>query len=142
MNVLVDFLQNKNGKSLLERIRKLPEISINTIQSLEREYPEAPIKELLKLAEIQQKNQTKIPEINEMVFSEKGVQQASSSLLASYHALKFSSFPTCADLCCGNGMDLVKIAVGKTRVYAVDNDETALDFARYNAEVAGLKNAD
>jgi SAM-dependent methyltransferase len=137
---IITFLQEKENQIFFEQIQQKPEPKINDLQKLVRNNPDKPIKDLLSLIKLQKQNLNKIPAALSFVFTEKGVQQSSSTLLAEYHAEKFAAFSSVADLCCGCGMDLMKIAEGKDRVYAVDLDEDTLQVALFNSQKTGLQN--
>jgi len=109
------------------------ELSINEIQKLVNEYNEFPIKDLLSQIKIQKKNLSKNPDSLNLIYTEKGAQQASSKRLALYHAGKLDNYSRIADLCCGNGIDLLHLAAGKKQVFAVDLDENTLKTAKYNS---------
>ncbi len=140
INKLIKFLSEEKNQNIFRTLRSLTIVSINELQEIEAEYPDIPIKDLFSLLNIQKNNRLKIPDIQKYIFSEKGVQQASSKILAEYHAEKMQLFSVVADLCCGNGMDLMHIAVSKKKVYAVDLDENSLALAEFNCRAAGLKN--
>jgi len=135
---IVAFLQK--NKNFFNELQNKPAISINVLQKLIQDHTEKPIKDLFSQIRIQQKNKRKFSEVEKYLFTEKGAQQASSTILAKYHAEKFKKFHTFADLCCGAGMDLIQIARDKKQVYAVDIDEETLLTARYNSQQEGLNN--
>lgn len=126
------------SKKAWEEICALSHISANTILSLTKKYPEAPIRSLLTLKEIHIKLKKKIPLSSKYLFTQKGAEQASSTVLAQYHGKKFASYKTLADLCCGCGMDLLFLSLAKTKVFAVDLDPLTLKTAIYNCFQTGL----
>lgn len=134
------FLQQEENRSFFRRLQECPHIDINELQKLEKENPEKPVKDLLTLIRLQKRNLQKIPDAERYIFSEKLVQQASSTRLAEYHAEKFQGFAIIADLCCGAGMDLLKLAVNKQKIFAVDNDIDSMTAAKYNSAQNRLKN--
>lgn len=137
---LIEFWQQTENQTFINRIREMGRLGVNDIAKLSAQYPDFPLKDILSMLEIQKKNKHKIPEIENYLFSMKSAEQASSSVLAKYHARKFSQFSIIADLCCGNGMDLIYLAQNKKKVYAVDIDDNELSFARFNCKRSGLKN--
>ncbi|MDO9576821.1 MAG: methyltransferase domain-containing protein [Candidatus Cloacimonadales bacterium] len=137
---IFDFLQNEANKTFFKKLQESQDFSINSLQKLYDNNPGKPVKDLLSLIGLQRRNQRKIPAGDKYLFTEKGVQQASSTVLAKYHAEKFQEFQSVADLCCGIGMDLIQIAEGKKQVYAVDSDEETFLAAKYNSRTEGLKN--
>jgi len=141
MNItsLIDYL-DLEGDSLLKEIRALANPSINTIQKLIEQNPTAPIREFLTLIKIQQKISGKVESAEKLIFTSKGAEQCSSSVIAKYHARKLEKYDSFADLCCGNGIDLIAMAKGKSDVFAVDLDEETLAAAKYNCKSSGLSN--
>ncbi|MFC1898198.1 class I SAM-dependent methyltransferase [Candidatus Cloacimonadota bacterium] len=137
---IIDFLQSEYNKDFYQILQRKKNISINELQKLIQNNPENPIKDILSQIKIQHKNKRKISNVQKYLFTEKGAQQASSTTLAHYHAEKFRRFNSIADLCCGVGMDLIQIAVGKEKVFAVDLDEETLLAAEFNSNQAGLRN--
>jgi SAM-dependent methyltransferase len=134
MNIsrLIEFLETEENQKFFSDLQSREELSINEIQKLENEYNEYPIKDILSLIKIQKKNLKKNPDSLNLIYTEKGAQQASSKRLAIFHADKFEKHSIIADLCCGNGIDLMHLAAGKKKVFAVDLDEKTLNTAKYN----------
>ncbi len=137
---LLEFLKKKENIKFFKELQELKEISINDIQHLISDNPDKPIKEILTQIKLQKRNLSKIPISKELLFTEQGVQQASSWNLALYHAKKFNAFNKVADLCCGIGADLINISKGKEQVYAVDLDVDILKLAEYNCRNQNLTN--
>lgn len=137
MNItrLIDYLRVE-GDALLNELRTISNPSINTIQKLIKNNPNAPVQDFLSQIKIQQKITAKIDKPDKYIFTRKGAEQCSSSLIAEYHARKLEGFNSFADLCCGIGIDLIAISSGKQEVYAVDLDSETLAAARYNCEAS------
>ena len=131
---LIEFLEKIENQGFLIELQKKKVLSINEIQKLTRKHQDFPIKDILSLIKIQKKNLKKNPDSLKLIYTEKGAQQSSSKLLAEYHAQKFQEYSSLADLCCGNGIDLMHLAIGKKKVYAIDLDETTLKTAKYNTK--------
>jgi len=131
INKVVEFLNCAAGRAFYSQMQQA-EYTINQIEKMIRQHPDKPIRELLTLQKLQQQAVGRISKAEEFVFTSKGVQQASSTELAQYHAEKLKAYRSVADLCCGNGVDLHYLAVGKQRVWAVDLDADTLAAARYN----------
>ncbi len=142
MNIdkLIEFLKKEKNSKFFTKLQESKEFSINDIQKLLSENPEKPIKEMLSQIKLQKRNINKIPISNLLLFTEQGAQQASSWKLAQYHAEKFKAFKKVADLCCGIGVDLISIAKGKEKVYAIDLDADILKLAEYNCKNQNLNN--
>jgi len=142
MNIdkLLKFLHKEENKNFFKKLQKLKKISINDIQQLISNNPEKPIKEMLSQIKLQKKNLKKNRISDQLLFTERGAQQASSLELAKYHAQKFKTFNKIADLCCGIGVDLISIAKDKKQVYTVDLDEDAFKLAKFNCKTQNLNN--
>lgn len=138
INKLITCLQKE--EKILTEIRNNYPFSINQIQKLEAKEPHLPIKDILSLIAVQKKFQQKIENVEKLIITDLGGQQASSSELAKYHAEKFAEFETVADLCCGNGIDLIYLARSKKQVYAVDLNADTLEIAKYNCRASDINN--
>jgi len=73
-----------------------------------------------------------------MLFTEDGLQQASSSLVAGYRARRFAGLGTVLDVCCGIGGDTIELARICPKVIAVDVDPDTIRIAEHNLAVHGL----
>lgn len=67
-----------------------------------------------------------------MLFTDKGLQQATEERLSFYKAQRFAEAAIVADLCCGIGGDALGLAARGLRVHACDRDETSAALAKYN----------
>lgn len=144
MNIkrLYDFLLTDESKLFYQEIKEKDLTNINLIQHLKSEFPSYPIAELLTLERLRKNALKRIENSDKYLFTTKGVEQSSSSQIATYHAELFSRNSIIADLCCGNGIDLVHIAENKKSVYAIDYSNTALYCSRYNAMMNNLNTID
>lgn len=80
----------------------------------------------------------KFQESDKLFFTDKGVQQSTSELVAKYKALRFQRAPAIADLCCGIGGDLVQLGhVAPTT--GVDINREAVICAKANCEISNSK---
>lgn len=140
IDILLKFLKDKNNRKFFKELQELKEITINDTQKLVLNNPEKPIKEMLSQIQLQRRNFKKIPFSNELLFTEQGAQQASSWQLAKYHGEKFRVFNIVADLCCGIGVDLINIAKGKEKIYAINLDEDTLKLSEYNCKNQNFNN--
>lgn len=136
---LIRFYENENAKLLYQEV-VLNTTSISSIQKLSKKYPNYPIKELLTLHRLREANRNKISNIDELLVTEKSVQQASSTNVAVYHGKLFSGYKRIADLCCGIGNDLLYLSSEKDMVYAIDYEEEHLKAAEYNTQSFGYHN--
>ncbi len=137
---LISFLRLDENNPLIKSIKEEYPKDINSIANLINKNPDKPIKELLTAIRIQKKIAGKISDNERYLFTEKSGQQSTSTIVSEYHKEKFCDYKRIADLCCGSGMDLIKIAEGKEKVWAVDLDEVTLETARYNCQQDKLSN--
>lgn len=144
MNIekITKFIQEEAGRKFFKKIQLKELNSVNQIQKLIEQNPDKPVRDLLSQFRIQKDICWKIPDSFDLIFTRKGAEQCSSSLIADYNASKFMKFHTVADLCCGIGMDLMSIASNKDRVFAVDSDRNTLMAAEYNCQRRNLSNVE
>ncbi|MBI9032014.1 methyltransferase [bacterium] len=140
MNIirLYDFLQSSKAEEFYQDIAHRNIREINQIKFLKDKYSEDPVAELLTLERLRKNAKERIKDAENYLFTTKGVEQSSSSQVAEYHAKLFKHVNVLADLCCGNGIDLINIAKNKSLVYAVDLSNTALLCSRYNCQINRL----
>ena len=95
---------------------------------------------VLELAQQRIRGRKKFALADQMFFTKRGLQQASSQPIAEYKAQRFAKCNRVADVCCSIGGDLLSLAkVAKTT--GVDNDPVTTLFAQRNLEVHNLLNA-
>ncbi len=73
-----------------------------------------------------------------LFFTPDTLAQATSPLLADYHARLLAPLGVVADLGCGAGTDAIAIARAGARVVAIERDPARLVFARANARALGV----
>ena len=135
-------------KKKIEEIFEYPEIldkakeisNLNQIQKFKSDYPLFPIEELLTIIKLQMKFGRKIDNADKMLLTQKGGEQASSKIMAKFHAQKLQKYDTVADICCGLGIDLIEIAKKSKKVFAIELDEKTIRFARHNCSSVNLSN--
>lgn len=113
-------------------LRTVDHTSINAVQHAVVTHPDAPVRDLLTLFRLQDAARHRIVNAQQLMLSEKSAQQASSTMLAQYHASRLQPGSTVADLCCGAGIDLQEIAVSAKMVYAIDLNNDTLAMAEFN----------
>lgn len=128
----ITYLSNPQYHTTIAALRAIDHRSINAVQKAIAAYPQAPVRDLLTLFRLQDAAGDRIPDAHKLLLSEKSAQQASSTLLAQYHASRIPPDKAVADLCCGAGIDLREIAQYAREVYAVDLDADTLAMAEYN----------
>lgn len=142
MNIkrLYEFLLSNEAEEFINHLSNKDITKLNVIQDLKTRFSDYPVSELLTLIRLRKNAVKRIENADKYLFTTKGVEQSSSSQVAKYHANIFSKCKRVADLCCGNGIDLLHIAKGKDLVYALDLSKTALYCSRYNCKVNSLDN--
>jgi len=80
------------------------------------------------------------PEADRMLFTPEGLEQATRPAVAERHAARFAAAGVArvADLCCGIGGDLPRLAAAVERVIGVDRDPVTAAVARANVDALGL----
>jgi predicted RNA methylase len=140
IKVLYEFLLSDKADSFFAYIKGKNINEINQIHRLKTKFADYPVSELLTLIRLRKNASKRIKDADKMLFTTKGVEQSSSTNVAVYHAEKFALCSKIADLCCGNGVDLINLAKGKNLVYALDYSNTALSCSKFNAKLLGLNN--
>lgn len=74
----------------------------------------------------------------QLVFTRRGLEQASHPTVSDWRARRFADAGTVIDLCSGEGGDSIALARHAGRAVAVDRDEARLVLARHNATVCGV----
>ena len=134
MDKLVEFL--KDNKDFFMNFPRKSSYTANEVAKLREKYPDAPVNEILSQILLQNKMTNRVEHPNKMIFTPKAAEQATVWQIAKYHAEKLRNFTEIADLCCGIGADLIYLAKGKTKIYAVDSDKTTLNYAKVNSQMA------
>ncbi|HPM01085.1 MAG TPA: hypothetical protein PK816_02915 [Candidatus Cloacimonadota bacterium] len=106
--------------------------SMNQLKNIKNHYPDLPVNELVTFITLQKKYKDKLQIADMWLLTDKNAQQASSFLLAQYHGSLFRDYDSCADLCCGIGMDLFFLSENKKKCFAVDLSEEILRYASHN----------
>lgn len=125
---------------LLEKLWKESPLPINAIEKYSKEYHNIPIKDIIRLAELQIKVKNKLPFSKNWLMTDKNAQQSSDCLLAAYNGSLFKDFDTIADICCGIGSDLLYLSKYCKQCLAVDTDKDILAMAEYNMHFFKRKN--
>ena len=88
-------------------------------------------------ARIKNKKQKKLPE--SYVFDENDLRFATNIEIAKYRSKKLSC-DTMVDIGCGVGVQAIEFAKACKNVMAVEIDHRKIEYAKANAEIAGIKN--
>ena len=90
---------------------------------------------VIEQANLRQRAAEKFALAGRMLFTPRGLEQATDEVVASYKAARFPEAARVADLCCGIGGDLMALA-GRGPVTGVERDGVAATFAEANLRVA------
>lgn len=128
----IRYLSDARNRATITTLRAVDYTSINAVQKAIAAHPHAPVRDLLTLFRLQDASSHRFLDAHALMLTEKSAQQASSTLLAQYHASRITAGSTVADLCCGAGLDLREIAQHAREVYAVDLNADTLAMAEFN----------
>lgn len=89
----------------------------------------------------------KFERANELFFTRKSLEQATSERIARHKASRFAHLSSVADICCGIGGDLIALAAREmpnaviSETIGIEMDELTALFSRKNIEVLGFEHA-
>ena len=136
----IDALLSPEGQSLLRELAEnppAPNDEIAVITRLRKTHPPALVAAAVEQASLRVRARAKFSKAGAMFFTRQGLEQASSERMAAHHASRYGEFPRIADLCCGIGGDLIRLANGH-EVLAVDLDPVHSRLSKLNADVYGV----
>ena len=109
-------------------------------QSLRSQMEEAmaPLLALVEVGDARKRARARYPDADRLFFTPVSLSQATSPILAAYHAERLAPFGTVIDLGCSVGMDSLALAEAGASVIALDQDPARMIFARANAEARGV----
>jgi len=134
----IDYLLSSEGRRALDFGRTLQGSELARLEQLRARFSPARAAAVLKTLQLRRKAAHRFEKADEMLFTNDGLQQASSSLVAGYRARRFAGLGTIADLCCGIGGDTIELAKVCPKVIAVDADPETIRIAGHNIAVHGL----
>jgi SAM-dependent methyltransferase len=126
------------GRGAFEFAKALRGSDLARLEKLRSRYTPAQASAILKTLQLRRRAARRFEKADEMLFTEEGLQQASSRLVAEYRARRFAGLGTVLDLCCGIGGDTIQLARVCRKVIAVDIDPETVSIAQYNLRVHGL----
>ncbi|HEY8291707.1 MAG TPA: class I SAM-dependent methyltransferase [Thermomicrobiales bacterium] len=136
-------LLGTDGQRLLAEIavRGLTEANTLTLATaLRHRYPAPLVAAAMTQVRLRARARTKFgDDAARMYFTQAGLEQATSALIAAHRAIRYRAVYRVADLCCGIGGDLRALANGHT-VLAVDRDPLTAAIATENMCALGLAN--
>ncbi|HEY4216875.1 MAG TPA: class I SAM-dependent methyltransferase [Gemmatimonadaceae bacterium] len=136
----IDALRSPRGQALLELLANeslATEAELGLITRLRRDYPAELVAAAITQARLRVRARAKFSRADRMLFTQAGLEQASSERMAAAHAARFREYSSVADLCTGIGGDLIALANGRSAL-GVDLDPVHARLAQINADVNGV----
>jgi SAM-dependent methyltransferase len=138
-----DALRADEGRRLLAAITARGLTEANTLAlatELRQHYPAPLVAAAMTQVRLRVRARIKFgADADRMYFTQAGLEQATSGLVAAYHATRYAAVTRIADLCCGIGGD-VRALAGGHQVTAIDRDPLTAAIAAANVEALGLSN--
>jgi hypothetical protein len=134
-------LLSEQGQRLLAEITPQEvreENALATATALRRSYPAELVAAAMTQARLRERARAKFgTDAARMYFTQAGLEQATTGLVAAHHVGRYSAAARIADLCCGIGGDLRAFAAAHTAL-AVDRDPLTSAIAQANMLALGL----
>ncbi len=134
-------LLSEAGQRLLAEIamRKLSEANTLALATeLRHRFPASLVAAAMTQIRLRERARTKFGnDAARMYFTQAGLEQATSGLVAAHHAARYHAAWRIADLCCGIGGDLRALASGHDAL-AVDRDPLTAAIAAANMRALGI----
>lgn len=105
---------------------------------LRREFPPEIASRAVLQIRLRHRAKRKFSRAEQMWFTAEGLEQSSSEMLASYHALRFPQGRLVVDAGCGIGGDLIALA-SRGPAVGVERDALSVQFARRNLQGYGVE---
>ena len=134
-------LRADEGQRLLAAITARGLTEANTLAlatELRHHFPAPLVAAAMTQVRLRARAHTKFgADADRMYFTQAGLEQATSRLVAAHHAARYVATKRIADLCCGIGGDLRALAAGHS-VVAIDRDPLTAAIAAANVEALDL----
>jgi SAM-dependent methyltransferase len=134
-------LRADEGQRLLAAITARGLTEANTLAlatELRQQYPAPLVAAAMTQVRLRARARTKFgADADRMYFTQAGLEQATSGLVAAHHAARYRTATRIADLCCGIGGDLRALAA-EHHVLAIDRDPLTAAIAAANVEALAL----
>jgi SAM-dependent methyltransferase len=135
-----EFLVGPEGEQLLHEATTLPGDDATRVLTLrKRGLPLERASGVVEVAAARRRARSRFPDADTLFFTADALAQATSPLIAAYHAARLAPLGLVADLGCGVGMDAIRVAEAGGQVLALERDPARLVFARANARVRGVE---
>jgi hypothetical protein len=143
-----EWLFSQQGKSLVSQVEsdfldRKNALSIN--KSLRKHTTPVRAAIVIEQAQLRLHAFNKFVCADQMFFTRRGLEQATSLQIARYKATRFKDLKNVADVCCGIGGDLIALAARKVsgvRTVGIDADELTAAIAGHNLAGVGIFNAE
>jgi hypothetical protein len=92
---------------------------------------------IMEQAQLRLRGRTKFARAEEMFFTKRGLEQATSESIARYKAQRFNGVESVADICCGIGGDLFGLMEreSSSQTVGIDSDPVTALFAAHNGQL-------
>lgn len=128
-----EWLISADGRNLLARIRESFATGLTPLKIAEQlrdVYPADRVALAMTQHDLRAKAKAKFPDADHLFFTREGLEQATSSIIASHRAGRFRDARSIIDLCCGIGGDLMCFSAD--HVTGVDLDPVHVMLAEEN----------
>jgi hypothetical protein len=110
------------------------------VDRLRKRLPADRARLVVEQADLRRRARLKFADADRLLFTRKGVEQSTDSLVAAHKSERFARFQRVADLCCGIGGDLIETA-RQTQVLGIELDAIAHVVACANCRALNLSGA-
>lgn len=134
----VDLLLSPQGRLLLDLLAPeelTPYTTLRLAEKMRQSFPPDLVSAAIAQHALQLSARHKFSRAMQMLFTRRGLEQASSEGTARHRARRFAHLANLADLCCGIGGDLLSLSTVSRHLLAVDLDPVHLRMATYNAAI-------
>lgn len=106
---------------------------LSAFEKLRARHPPDLAKAALETVLLRARARDKHENGNHLYFTREALEQSSGELVSRYRADRFRPYRTVLDLCCGVGMDAIRLGLAGCAVEAVESDALRLAMAEANA---------